>query len=960
MQVRADATETWDARTTERREAFEGVLQRQPDGVSRRRFLELLGASLALAGAASCAPPREQIVPYVRPPQQAAPGTPLYYASAHVIDGFAEGILVETHDGRPTKIEGNPQHPGSLGGTDAFAQASILSLYDPNRSQTVTHNGQISTWNAFLQALRTQIAGLQQTQGDGLRFLTPSVTSPTLSAQFETILSMFPRAQWHRWQPVHRDNALLGSLLAFGQSVEPRYHFDAADVVLSLDADPFAWSPGRLRYVRDFGTRRRPELGALTRVYAVESTPSLLGASADHRLPLAARDIEPFAFALATALGVNVGATSVPPQQVPPAWLDALVADLQSHTTRTLVLPGDFQSPTVHALAHSINAALGSVGTTVEYSSPVETDPVEHALSLQQLVDDMTAGKVSTLVVIGGNPAFTTPADIAFTQSLQQVGMRIHLGLFEDETAAASDWHIPELHPLEDWTDARAYDGSATILQPVIAPLYDAHSAHELLAAFTPQAGSSSHDIVKGYWQTQPAAGDFDTFWRTSLHDGVVAGSALPTLEMAVRPTWAAGLTTATAAGTAEGLELVFRPDSSLYDGRFASNGWLLELPRPLTKLTWDNVAIVSPATAHRLGVANEDVVELRHGQGSLKAPVWVLPGQADDSVTVNIGYGRRQGAGAGNGVGFDAYALRTAGAPWFVAGLEVTPTGEKYPLAATQSHYSMEGRDLVVSLTSGDQTPAQQQPLESLYPAYAYPDNRWGMVIDLNSCVGCNACIVACQSENNIPVVGKEEVSRGREMLWLRVDTYFDGSDANPAFQQQLVPCMQCENAPCELVCPVGATVHSSEGLNDMVYNRCVGTRYCSNNCPYKVRHFNFFSYSDFDTPQLKLQRNPEVTVRSRGVMEKCTYCVQRITAGRIAAEKEGRPIRDGEVVTACQAACPSGAIVFGNLNDSASAVSRQRALPRNYTMLAELNTRPRTTYLAKVPNRNPQLGNT
>lgn len=954
--------ETYEALRNARLSAFAGAFGRQPDAISRRRFLELLGASLALAGAASCAPPREQIVPYVRPPQQLVPGTPLYFATAHVLDGFAQGVLVETHEGRPTKIEGNPQHPDSLGATDAFGQASILSLYDPNRSQTVSFRGQISTWNEFLRQLRAQIAQLQASGGNGLRFLTPTVTSPTLSAQFQSILNAFPQARWHRWQPVSRDTALLGALLAFGQPVESRYRFDMADVIVSLDADPFAWSPGRMRYMHDFGVRRRPETGPLTRTYAVESAPTLLGVAADHRLPLSARAIEPFAFALAGALGVDVGAGPAQAPALPPGWLDGLVADLRAHAGRTLVIPGQFQSPTVHALAHSINAALGSVGSTVEYSAPVETDPVQHMLSLRQLVDDMNAGQVSTLIMIGGNPAFDAPADVPFASAANNVAMRIHLGLFTDETASISHWHIPELHPLEDWSDARAYDGSVSILQPVIAPLYDAHSAHELLAAFTSQAPTTSHDLVKNYWQNQHNAGDFEAFWTTALHDGVIAGSTIPPLNITVQPGWASGIAVPAPPPTQDGLELVFRPDPSLYDGRFASNGWLLELPRPLTKLSWDNVAMLSPATAERLGVSNEDVVTLRAAQRVVNAPVWVLPGHADDSVSVTFGYGRRSGAGAGQGVGFDAYALRTSGAPWLVGGLEVVRTGATYALASTQNHYSMEGRDLVLNVRPEDVSASppvlpQQPPEGSLYPPVEFPDNKWGMVIDLNSCVGCNACIVACQSENNIPVVGKEEVHKGREMLWLRVDTYLQGDNANPTFDQQLVPCMQCEIAPCELVCPVGATVHSSEGLNDMVYNRCVGTRYCSNNCPYKVRHFNFFEYSDFTTPQLKLLRNPQVTVRSRGVMEKCTYCVQRITAARINAEKENRPVRDGEVLTACQAACPTGSIVFGNLNDQGSAVARQRALARNYTLLSELNTRPRTTYLAKVPNPNPAM---
>ena len=940
--------ETRESLRAARYAALQAMLAQQVDALSRRRFLQLLGASLALAGAQACAPPREQIVPYVRPPQQAVPGQPLYFASAHVMDGFAQGILVETHEGRPTKIEGNPQHPDSLGATDAFAQASVLNLYDPNRSQTVTFQGQISTWDDFLRMLRGQIAQFRTNAGQGLRFLTPNVTSPTLTAQFQQLLSAFPRAQWHRWQPVNRDNARAGALTAFGQAVDTRYRFDAADIVLSLDADPFAFSPGRLRYMHDFATRRRPESGPLSRVYAVESTHTLLGAMADHRLPLQASAVEQFALALAGALGIG---SQVPlPDGVSESWLSAVTEDLRSHARGALVIPGDFQSPDVHAVAHAINAALGGVGTTLEYSAPIESQPVDHQQSIRQLTQDMGSGQVSLLIMFGGNPAYTAPADVAFAQNLARVTTRVHVGLFDDETAAMAQWHIPQLHYLEDWSDARAYDGTISILQPALAPLYDAHSPHEVLAVFSDQPLASSHDVVKNYWQTQHSGADFDGFWRTSLHDGVVAGSTVPSSMPTLRPDWFSNV--APAPGT--GLELNFRPDSSLYDGQFANNGWLLELPRPLTKLTWDNVALLSPATAQRLGVHDQDVVELRAQGHSVRAPVWVLPGQADDSVTVTLGYGRQRGAGAGAGVGFNVYPLRTTAAPWTVGGLELVRSGDTYTLASTQATHAMEGRDLVRTYVPDMNG---QQPVESLYPGYTYPDNRWGMVIDLNGCVGCNACITACQAENNIPVVGKDEVGRGRDMLWLRVDTYFEGADNNPLVQQQLVPCMQCETAPCELVCPVGATVHSSEGLNDMVYNRCVGTRYCSNNCPYKVRHFNFFEYADFTTPSLKLQRNPQVTVRSRGVMEKCTYCVQRITAGRLAAEKEDRPIRDGEVLTACQAACPTNAIVFGNLNDANSAVARARALPRNYTLLAELNTRPRTTYLAKVPNPNPAL---
>ncbi len=917
------------------------------ESVTRRRFLELLGASLALAGAQACAPPREQIVPYVRPPEGVVPGQSLFFATAHLVGGFADGVLAKSQMGRPTKIEGNPLHPASLGGTDAFAQASILGLYDPQRSQTLTFQGQIRTWPDFLRDVSAAVQQQRSSGGAGVRILTETITSPTFANQMRQVLGEFPSARWHRWQPVHDDNALAAALLVFGQPVATRLNIAAADVVVTLDADPLAaWAPGHLRAARELASRREPERGPMNRIYAVESTHTSIGVLADHRLALKAHSIEPFAWALASALGVPSGG---PAGAGPDTWIATLADDLRTHARTSLVLAGRGQPTAVHALAHAINAHLGSVGTTVEYSDPVEVDPVEHAASLRVLTDDMSAGHVQLLLILGANPVYSAPNDIPFADALRTIERSIHLGPYPDETAQLCQWHVPQLHALETWSDARAHDGTATILQPLIAPLYQGWSSHEVLAALSDQPETSAHSLVKEYWQSQ-LGDDVDRAWRTALHDGVVANTTAPPRSVSVRPNWAAGLRVPPDPG---GLELTFQPDPSLFDGRFSPNAWLMELPRPRTKLSWDNVALLSPATAQRLGLANEDVVDLRYQGRSVRAPVWVLPGHADDSIGVTLGYGRWRGAGSGSGIGFNAYALRGSAAPWFDSGLDVVRTGERYTLASTQSHYAMEGRDLVKQVLAG-QTVQNDRPTESLYPAVSYPGNAWGMVIDQSACVGCNACIVACQAENNIPVVGKEEVARGREMLWLRLDTYFEGERA----REQLVPCMHCENAPCEIVCPVGATVHSDEGLNDMVYNRCVGTRYCSNNCPYKVRHFNFFEYSDFDTPTLKLLRNPDVTVRSRGVMEKCTYCVQRIGAARIQAERENRPIADGEVVTACQAACPSGAIVFGNLNDSASAVARARGSARNYTLLGELNTRPRTTYQAVVSNPNPVLG--
>lgn len=932
-----------------------------PAAVSRRRFIELLGASLALAGAAACAPPRETIVPYVRQPDNITPGTPRFYASAFVLDGLANGVLVESHLGRPTKIEGNPLHPSSLGATDVFTQAAILSLYSPSRSQAVTDNGHISTWVAFVEALRAAIDRVRPANGDGLRILSEPGTSPTLAAQRQALGTLLPNARWHTWSPTTRAAVRAGTRQAFGRPLDPRYAFDRADIVLLLDADPFTFGPASVRYARDLAQRRRPERGPMNRLYAIESTLTPIGASADHRLPLRARDVLPLTLALARGLGVQLPTTlqTPGPEVIPADWLAALTDDLRAHASTALVVAGDGQPASVHALAHALNATLGSVGTTVQYADPLDREPVDDdpTASLRALVDDMSADRVQALLILGGNPVYTAPADIPFASALARVPFRAHLNLFEDETAALCQWHIPQLHWLESWGDARAYDGTITIQQPLIAPLYAARSAYEILAAIEGGPEISSHDAVKEYWRTQRDPATFDTFWQTTLHDGVVADSATPPVAVTLTPGWADSLDLP---ARTDDLELVIRPDPALYDGQFAHNSWLLEVPRPLTTLTWDNVAFVSANTASQHGIRHGQIVELRADTASIRAPAWILPGQPDGSIAVTLGYGRTRGAGPGTKVGFDAGPLRTSRALWIRPGISVSPTSDNHPFATTQDHYAIEGRDLARSIDASELSaarPAAESNHASLYPAYQYAPNSWGMVIDSSACLGCNACIVACVAENNIPTVGRDQVARGRDMLWLRLDTYYGGADANPTVERQLVPCMHCENAPCELVCPVGATVHSADALNDMVYNRCVGTRYCSNNCPYKVRHFNFFQYADYDTPTLKLLHNPEVTVRSRGVMEKCTYCVQRIRAAEITAGRENRAIQDGEVQTACQAACPSGAIVFGNLNDPRSQVVAARVNSRNYTLLDDLNTRPHTTYLSRVRNPHPGL---
>jgi molybdopterin-containing oxidoreductase family iron-sulfur binding subunit len=908
---------------------FPPLASEWPDEVSRRRFLKLMGASFALAGLSACTrQPLEKIVPYVKQPEELVPGQPLYFATALTLAGYARGVLVESHEGRPTKIEGNPEHPASLGASDVFMQAEILTLYDPDRSKNVTNETDAVAWDDFLAVVGSERKKWQADGGAGLRLLTRHITSPTLLSQIEALLKEFPSAKWHAYEPLAPTVP------------QPFYDVAKAEVILAIDDDFLGAGPAQIKCVRDFASRRRAaaRIANFNRLYVAESTPTLTGARADHRFVLGPRALREFGTALATGTSL-------------PSWATQVVADLKKHTGHSLILAGHSLSEEARQFARNWNRPL-------QIAEPVPSN----GRSLEELVRDFEQARVETLVILGGNPAYDAPVDFQFAEKLVRVPLRIRLGLYEDETSVLCQWRIPEAHALETWGDARAFDGTATIMQPLIEPLYEGKSAHELAAALAGNAVASSYEIVRHYWLTQHAGNDFEKFWRKSLHDGVIAGSA------GGKPSPIASHVRA--APETGGLELVFRAGPTMGDGLFANNGWLQELPQPFTNITWDNAALISPTTAKRLQIANEEVVDLRYLGRSVRAPVWILAGQADDCVTVHLGYGRARAGHVGNGVGFNAYALRTVGAPWGGPGLEIVKTGDRHPLATTQHHQNMEGRDLVRSGTlaefqqhpgtiaqGGEPSPAAD---ETLYPPVEYKAHAWGMAIDLGACIGCNVCTMACQAENNIPVVGKEQVARGREMHWIRVDNYFEGAPENPRLHFQPVPCMHCENAPCELVCPVAATSHSSEGLNQMVYNRCVGTRYCSNNCPYKVRRFNFLEYdrSRFESaPVLKLLRNPDVTVRTRGVMEKCTYCVQRINRVRIDAEKQNRPIRDGEIVPACAQACPADAIVFGDINDPQSRVAKWKASPLNYGLLAELNTRPRTTYLAKLLNPNPEV---
>lgn len=927
---------------------------------SRRRFLSLMAGSMALAGLTGCTrQPTETILPYVDPPENIIPGKPKYYATAAPVNGVAEGVIVESHLGRPTKVEGNPNHPANLGATSVHSQACLMDLYDPDRSKEILYQGVPQAWDAFEVAWTKAIAPIAARNGAGFRVLSETVVSPTLGAQIQAVLKRYPAAQWHQYDPAGPHSARAAALSAFGRPVNTYYKFDTADIVVSLDCDFLACGRGSTRYARDFSSRRRQGNRLdMNRLYVIESTMTATGGKSDHRLALAYAEVEAFAAELASTLGVQGSAG-----QKHEFWASRLARDLQAHKGACVIVPGEHQSANVHALAHAMNAALGNVGKTVIYTDPLDVQPVDQINSLRQLASDMNAGQVELLLILGGNPVYNAPLDFEFTQGLSRVKTSIHTGLHFDETSLKTSWHIPETHFLEDWGDTRAFDGTVSIIQPLIAALYDgSHSQLQILDAILQFPGRTCYEIVRTYWSKQSGSKDFEQWWRKSVHDGLVADSALtpinvaaPKITIPTRPTEA--FTT---------LEISFRADVYMYDGRFANNVWLQELPHPMTKLTWDNPIYLSRKTAAQLGCDDQQHVELSLRGRSIWGSVWILPGQPDNSVTVELGWGRWHSGRAGNGAGFNAYALRTSDALWHANGVEFRKLGTPYPLATTQMQQYMEGRHVVIENTVdyykrnpdfAEQTEHEPEQNLTLYPHWDYRGYAWAMNIDLTACVNCQACVVACQAENNIAVVGKEQVLARRAMHWLRIDTYYKGDPDAPKAYYAPIPCMQCENAPCELVCPVQATNHSSDGLNDMIYNRCVGTRYCSNNCPWKVRRFNFLLFQDWTTETWKMQRNPDVTVRSRGVMEKCSYCVQRIREAEITAQDENRYVRDGEIQTACQQACPTQAIVFGDKNNPANRVSKLKAEKLNYHMFADLNTRPRTSYLAELSNPNPEF---
>jgi molybdopterin-containing oxidoreductase family iron-sulfur binding subunit len=976
---------------------FPGAAQEWIDPVSRRGFMKLMGASLALAGLAGCTKqPDEPIYPYVKAPEDLILGKPMYFASAHPFVTGAVPLLVKSDQFRPIKVDGNPEHPYNHGSSDPFTQGTLLDLYDPDRSQHVLYRGENREWAEFAQALREKL--VESKDGTGVYFLSATVTSPTLARQWKAAQSAWPKAKFAQYDP-----AIAGTALEGGMATQ--YNLADADVIVSLDADFLSGAsyPGFHKLVGDYAKRRKdPE--KLNRLYAIESMPTTTGMKAEHRLGLRASEIPAFTAALAKAVGASgVDAPAYAWTDQQKKFLAALAKDLKASAGKSAVIPGLYQDPSVTSLAAAINSALGNTGKTVlvssETASPVPTDQIG---DLKALVGDLNAGKVDWLVILNANPIYSAPADLGFLDAFNKAKIVAHLGSHLDETGEIAHWHVPSAHFLESWSDARAYDGTVSIVQPLIDPLYGGKSSHDVLEVVINRPGPGSYssgmtayDAVRETWRPV-IKGDFETGWRKVLHQGWIDDSAYTSGAKA----GAAGTSQAKvpSPSSKDAIEIIFRPDANVYDGRWSNVGWLQELPKPVTNLSWDNAAIMSGATLTKIrtekdgtkwSLEEDDIIEITVNGYKVKAPVIVAPGHPDNSVTVHLGYGRQAAGRVGSGAGFNAYLIRTAASPFYAVG-SIKKVDGKWGLAITKSHYQDHRSKLFSGQGNGNNSLEADEAIgergiiryatldeykanpgfanegeghektnldTTLFPNWEYKDNAWGMSIDMNSCTGCNACIVSCYAENNIAVVGKQQVRIGRNMQWLRIDTYFEGDLSAPRAHFQPMACQHCENAPCEQVCPVGATVHTPEGLNTMVYNRCVGTRYCSNNCPYKVRRFNFLLFSDFETESLKLMRNPDVSVRSRGVMEKCSYCIQRITAARIEADKENRPIADGEVVTACQQACPATAITFGNLNDKGSRVAKLRGDERSYQVLADQNTRPRTTYVAAVLNLNSEL---
>jgi molybdopterin-containing oxidoreductase family iron-sulfur binding subunit len=929
-----------------------------PAALNRRQALSLLASGIA-SGLAACSKPAEEIIPYVKMPERVVPGEALKFASTLSLSGFGRGVIVTSIDGRPIKVEGNPRHPASLGATDVFAEATVLSLYDPDRSRTILKKDEIASPEAFRQALQAQLQQMEQRNGEGFRLLTSHVTSPTLLRQIDDLLQKFPKAAWHAYEPIDEDNVKAGAALAFGRPLRSVPQLDKAHVLVALDADPLGQGPSQLANARGFAARRRPQDGEFSRIYSIEAAPTLTGAKADHRIALQPQLISEVAIAIARSMGAPVREASLPDQAMRLAKQAG--ADLLANHGHAVVLVGHGLPPETHALAHWINAQLQASVDLIEIE---KTPGGRSAGTLPDLVHDLDAGAVDQLVMIGVNPGYDAAADLEFAKRSAKAAFRLHLGRYADETAGLATWHMPQTHELEAWSDLRSSDGTASLVQPLIRPLFRSWTDHELLALLTGRNDALPYDLVREIWQPQGGR-DFEGWWTRALHDGVIVGSvpAIAAVGQPRLPDIAAAVPPST------GMTLVLRPDPCLWDGSFANNAWLQECPKPLTKQVWGNALALHPHDAAGRGLRSGDIVSLSCEGRQIEAPVIVEPGMARGVMSLTLGLGRRRAGAIGTGIGANAFHLRTAAHAWTIPDVAIVKTGRHEEILTTQNVVRTveDVRELYPLhdlAEAAKRPPAAEQEKPSLLPERPKPDDghAWAMVIDAAVCIGCNACVVACQSENNVAVVGPEEVARGRDMHWLRVDVYDHGTEANPKLGFQPVPCMHCEHAPCEPVCPVAASVHDGEGLNLQVYNRCVGTRFCEANCPYKVRRFNFFGYADgqeyanLGFEAYRAQKNPEVTVRARGVMEKCTYCVQRISAARRSAERDDRPIGTDEVKTACQSACPTSAISFGDLHQKDSAVNRQKNQARHYALLEHLGTRPRTTYLADV--RNPAPG--
>ena len=993
---------------------------------SRREFLKLAGASLALAGLVltGCRWPREKILPYTARPEGVLPGHPQQYATAMELGGWAVGLLATSYDGRPIKVDGNPEHPMSLGSSNAIHQASVLGLYDPDRAQRILRRDgndyNTASWDDFLAFAKPHFANLRNALGRGLAIVSDGSRSPGLAAQRAWFAQNLPQATWVDYSPVSWDNQAAGFTMLGAPAHRAHYDLANTDVIVSLDDDFLQIHPAAVRYARDFAKRRNPKQGRLNRLYMAESTYSVTGAQADHRLPLRSADVAALAAVLAAELFINRG-LSVPlgsmgleelldargvlehfaTHSLNTELVKAMADDLMSAHGKGLVCAGSRMPAAVHTLAYIMNMALGNAGKTVSYL-PDPLVQIRGAEALRLLTGELNNGQVDTLLILGGNPVYDAPGEIGFADAISKANTSICLCPYHHETARLCNWQVNQAHYLETWSDALAWDGTQSIVQPLIAPLYNGKSATEMLAVAAGEETATSYDLTRRSVLARLPGGESE--WKRALHDGLLhvrnasAVADLPGLNYG--PLATAVTTLANAPG--DELELGIYPHEFIFDGQFANNGWLQELPDPLTKLTWGNAAIISPADANKFGLKHDDVVKLELDGASAELPVYILPGQAQGTIAVHLGFGRGDGqlgnygdgrtkhpplklfnpqqdysfspvGRVGDGIGVNVYPLRRGGLH-YANGIQLTRTGKTHTLAVTQDHHiidkvGMEERgrrtgELVrtanLAFFEGNPEFAKHMthhpPLKSLWKEYEFDGPHWAMAIDLSMCIGCGACTAACQAENNIPVVGREQTIAGREMHWMRVDRYFKGNEDSPQVAQQPLACQQCEMAPCESVCPVAATSHSKEGLNDMVYNRCVGTRYCSNNCPYKVRRFNYFEYRKDLTETEKLQFNPEVTIRKRGVMEKCTFCVQRIQHAKIAAKSEDRPIRDGEITPACAQACPAQAIVFGDLRDESSQVRKWFDDERSYALLGELNTKPRNMFLARL--RNPAPG--